>query len=147
MRVAADPPSPFYDRQMPPVLQLPGGVEAVIRVRGEETGGAFTLLTDTAPPGWLLPPHRHGGAAETICVTGGRLWMTVDGERLELGPGEAVHIPAGVRHEGGTLGAEPIARVVLFSPSGMEEFFEQLAATPEPSAMLALATRHGWSFE
>ncbi len=87
-------------------LRLPGGVEAVIRVRGEETGGAFTLLTDTAPPGWRLPPHSHRAESETIHVTAGRLWMTVDDVECELGPGDTIHIPSGVRHEGGTAGSE-----------------------------------------
>ena len=69
------------------LLQLPGGVEAVIRVRGEETGGAFTMLTDTAPPGWRLPAHSHRAESETLHVTAGRLRMTVDGVACELGRG------------------------------------------------------------
>ncbi len=127
-------------------LSLPGGVETVIAVRGADTGGAFTLLTDKAPPGWQLPPHRHPAASETIHVTAGRLWMTVGTEPHELEPGDTIHIPAGVRHEGGTLGPHPVERVIVFAPAGMEEFFEVLATTDEPAAMLELARRHGWDF-
>jgi quercetin dioxygenase-like cupin family protein len=127
-------------------LQLPGGVEAVVWLRGEDTGGALTMLTDAAPPGWRLPPHRHGRESETIHVTAGRLWMTVDGERIELGPGDTIHIAPGVRHEGGTAGTEPVERIVVFAPAGMEAFFEEIAVTGDPSALLDAAVRHGWDF-
>ncbi len=127
-------------------LRLPGGVEVVVWVRGEETGGALTMLTDSAPPGWRLPPHSHRNESETIHVTAGRLLMTIDGESHELGAGDTVHIPAGIRHEGGTLGAEPVERIVVFAPSGMEALFEAVAMAEEPAPMLDLAARYGWNF-
>ena len=72
--------------------------------------------------------------------------MTVDGESRELGPNETVHIPAGVLHEGGTLGDERVHRVVVFAPGGMERFFEALARTERAEDQLRLAQRHGWDF-
>lgn len=127
-------------------LRLPGGVDAVIQVRGSETAGAFMMLLDRAPTGWLLPPHRHD-VSETIHVTSGRLWMEIDGERRDLGAGETVHLPAGLRHSGGTAGPDPVERVVVFSPAGMEDFFEELATVDDPAGALELATRHGWRFD
>ncbi len=127
-------------------LLLPGGVEAVVWVRGEDSGGTLTMLTDSAPPGWRLPLHRHRRESETIHITAGRSFMVIDGERCELAAGDTVHIPAGVRHEGGTLGVDPVERIVVFAPSGMETFFEALALEREPAAMLDLAIRHGWDF-
>ena len=118
----------------------------VIRVRGEETAGAFTMLTDSAPPQWSLPPHSHRTESETIHVTAGRLWMTVGGASCELGPGDTLHIPAGVVHEGGTAGTEPVERVVVFAPAGMEKLFEALAAVDDPAQMVELARGHGWDF-
>lgn len=126
-------------------LWLPGGVEAVVWLRAEETGGLFTMLTDSAPPGWHLPPHRHRNESETIHVTAGRLWMAIDGERQQMGPGDTVHIPEGIRHEGGTLDDERVERIVVFAPAGMEEFFEAVALA-EPSELLPLAARYGWDF-
>ena len=128
------------------LLRLPGGVEAVIRVRGDETAGAFTLLTDVAPPGWRLPPHAHRAESETIHVTSGRLWMIIGGVERELGPGDTVHIPAGVRHEGGTAGEAPVERVVVFAPAGMERLFEALEDVDDPAEMARLARGHGWDF-
>ena len=128
------------------MLQLPGGVRARIHVTGGETGGAFVLLTDEAPPGWALPPHRHANESETIHITAGALWMEVEGERTELRAGESVHIPRGTLHTGGTLGDDPVQRVVIFAPAGMEQFFTALAATTDPAEMARLASRYGWTF-
>ena len=127
-------------------LLLPGGVQTRIHVDGEQTGGAFVLLTDTAPPGWSLPPHRHARESETIHITAGASWMEIGGARVELRAGDTAHVPRGTLHSGGTLGAEPVQRVVVFSPAGMEHFFTALAALAEPAAMARLAAEHGWQF-
>ena len=55
-------------------------------------------------------------------------------------------IPAGSLHATATAGDEPVHRVLVFSPAGMEEFFVALATATDPAAMRDLATRYGWSF-
>lgn len=130
----------------PASLTLPGGVRATILVRGDQTEGSLTVMSDTAPTGWRLPPHRHTAESETIHVTAGRLWMVVGGERRVLGPGDTVHVPAGVEHEGGTDGDGPVSRLVAFSPGGMEQLFEQLAEPTDPGEAFVLATAFGWTF-
>src|SRR5689334_3805561 len=112
-------------------LRLPGGVIARIVVRGEDSGDRFCLLTDEVPAGWALRPHRHATESETITVTAGTLRMHVDGKVHELGRGDSVHVPAGVLHDGCVVGDAPVSRVVVFSPAGMEDFFEQLALIEE----------------
>ena len=128
------------------MLRLPGGVDATVAVSGAHTDGRFTLITDVAPAGWSLPPHRHANESETITIVSGALWFEVDGERSELHAGDTVHVPAGTLHTGGTLGDEPVHRAVIFSPAGMEELFTALAATDDPGEQLALVQRHGWQF-
>lgn len=119
----------------------------VLGVGAAETGGALCLVSDFPGAGWTLPPHRHTREAETIHVVAGRFAMRVDSDALELGPGETVHVPAGVRHDGRLLGDEPGHRVVAFTPGGMEDFFVALAvAGDDPRAQLALAEAHGWRF-
>ena len=127
-------------------LRLPGGVDARLHVTGAESDGAFVMLTDSAPPGWSLPPHRHANESETIHITRGALWLEVEGHRRELRAGESAFVPRGALHTGGTLGDDRVERVVVFSPAGMERFFTALAATSDPAAMLELATVHGWTF-
>ena len=129
------------------MLRLPGGMEARIEVSGADTGDRFTLITDVAPPGWSLPPHRHTAESETITIVSGALWFELDGERRELRAGDTVHVPAGTLHSGGTLGDEPVHRAVIFSPAGMDELFRALAGTDDPGEQLALVQRHGWRFD
>jgi quercetin dioxygenase-like cupin family protein len=128
------------------VLKLPGGVTARIHVTGTDSGGAFTLLTDEAPPGWSLPPHRHANESETIHVISGALWLDVEGERRELGAGDTAFVTPGSLHSGGTAGDGPVHRLLVFSPAGMEDFFTALADCPDPAAMLELASAYGWTF-
>jgi mannose-6-phosphate isomerase-like protein (cupin superfamily) len=135
----------------PRVVWMPGGVRTEIHLGADDTAGAFCLLVDHPPAGWALPPHRHLREAETIHVLEGSFAMVVGGVASRVGPGETVHVPAGVVHSGGTVGDLPGRRVVVFSPGGMERFFlEAGAASPnarvDVRAALESATRHGWEF-
>jgi quercetin dioxygenase-like cupin family protein len=135
----------------PEVLWMPGGVRTEIHLTGADTGGAFCLLVDHPPPGWSLPAHVHQGAAETIHVIEGELEMTVDGASRRLGPGQTIHIPAGVVHDGANVGAATARRLLTFAPAGMEEFFREAGASSpdaevDRAAVLDSATRHGWRF-
>src|SRR6476661_4080716 len=117
-------------------LALPGGVSLEVVIRSEDADGRFCLLADRLPPGWSLPPHRHVGETETIEVRSGHLRMTVDGVVRELAPGDIAHVAAGVLHDGTVVGDEPVERTVIFSPGGMERFFEQLSAAGDaPDAL------------
>lgn len=129
---------------------MPGGLRVEVHLTGEDTAGAFCLLVDHPIAGWGLPEHRHAAEAETIHVLAGTFAMRVGGRDVQVGPGETVHVPAGVPHAGRLVGDEPGRRAVLFSPAGLERFFlEAGAASPEgvdPAATLDAALRHGWSF-
>jgi quercetin dioxygenase-like cupin family protein len=135
----------------PRIVWMPGGVRTEIHLTGAETGGAFCLLVDHPPAGWSLPAHIHKDAAETIHVIEGEFEMTVAGTTARLGPGETLHVPAGVVHAGGNVGDGPGRRLLTFTPAGMEEFFRE-AGAPSPeaesdrAATLAAALRHGWRF-
>lgn len=130
---------------------MPGGVRTEIQLTGADTGGAFCLLVDEPPAGWSLPPHVHTDPAETIHVIEGEFEMTVEGTTTRMGPGQTLHIPAGVVHAGGNVGVGSGRRLLVFSPAGMEEFFRE-AGAPSPAALvdrgaaLESALRHGWRF-
>jgi quercetin dioxygenase-like cupin family protein len=135
----------------PEVVWMPGGVRTEIRLTAADTDGAFCLLLDEPPAGWSLPSHVHVDAAETIHVLKGEFETTVDGITERTGPGQTVHISAGVVHSGGNVGGGPGRRLLIFSPAGMEEFFRE-AGAPSPDAeadlgaALESALRHGWRF-
>jgi quercetin dioxygenase-like cupin family protein len=135
----------------PQVVWMPGGVCTEIHLGGADTGGAFCLLVDHPPAGWSLPAHLHADAIETIHVVEGEFEITVAGSSERLGPGQTVHIPAGIVHSGANVGDGPGRRVLIFSPAGMEGFFLEVGAvSPDAEidgrAALAAARRHGWQF-
>jgi quercetin dioxygenase-like cupin family protein len=135
----------------PQVVWMPGGVRTEIHLTAADTGDAFCLLVDHPPPGWSLPPHIHNDAAETIHVIEGEFEMTIDGASDRLGPGQTVHIPAGVVHSGANVGTAPGRRLLTFTPAGMEEFFGEAGApspddTVDRAAARDSALRHGWQF-
>ncbi len=129
---------------------MPGGVRTEIHLTGEDTAGAFCLLLDELPPGWELPAHRHRGEAETMHVLSGEMAVAVDGVQRLVRAGETAHVPQGVVHSGRNAGVEPLRRVVLFSPAGMERFFLEAGASGpdgiDARGALDAAVRHGWEF-
>jgi quercetin dioxygenase-like cupin family protein len=134
------------------VVWMPGGVRTEIQLDSEDTAGAFCMLVDEPPPGWELPTHLHRDHAETIHVVAGDFEVDLDGATVRLGPGQTMHVPAGVRHASRNVGEAPGRRVLLFNPGGMEGFFLQAGAdtptaTIDPVELRAAATRHGWEFE
>ena len=133
------------------VVWMPGGVRTEIQLVARDTGGAFCLLVDQPPAGWLLPAHTHRDEAETIHVIGGEFEMTIAGTRSRLSAGDTVHVPRGVVHSSANVGERPGRRVVLFSPAGMERFFEEAGSSDagaevDVRAALTAAIRHGWEF-
>lgn len=130
---------------------MPGRVRTEVHLTSRDTGGAFCLLVDYPPAGWLLPAHLHQGSAETIHILEGEFAMTIDGQPQVLRAGETTHIPPEVIHSGENVGITTARRIVIFSPAGMENFFFE-AGTPadddevDIQAALAAATRHGWQF-
>ncbi|MBJ7328951.1 MAG: cupin domain-containing protein [Solirubrobacteraceae bacterium] len=132
-------------------LWMPGGLQVRVLVDGEATGGAFCLIEDEPPAGWSLPPHSHVRESETIYVVDGQFSVEVGTEEILSGPGDVIHIPAGVTHSARTLGDEPGRRLITFAPAGIEAFFREVGER-EPAtehdlvAVAASAARHGWQF-
>ena len=86
------------------------------------TDAAMSLLV--AHPGAGAPEHTHEGA-ELLYVLEGRAEMTFGGEPASAGPGDAVHIPAGVRHTFSVPADSPPLRAVqVYVPGGPEQRFK-----------------------
>src|SRR6516162_738321 len=52
-------------------------------------------------------PHRHRDIEEAFLVRSGRLRFLLDEQIIELGPGDFVRVPPGVRHGFANLSGEP----------------------------------------
>jgi len=86
-------------------------------VTAEATSGFMGTLT--LAPGEYVSEHLHPYSEEFLCVTGGRARLRLggpDGTYRELGAGEAVMVPIGLRHRLENAGTEPLTAVFHLSP-------------------------------
>ena len=102
-----------------------------------QTGGDFSLMERTLPPGGRRPPaHRHVNCSEAFFVLDGQISFTLDGQDLTGGPGDFLLVPRGAAHTFGNASPEPARLLVLHAPA-MDGYFEelhQLWASSQPPA-------------
>jgi quercetin dioxygenase-like cupin family protein len=130
---------------------FPGGDQRLdILVDGAATDGALTLLRLYLPAGAAAGAHRHTRESETVVVREGELWVVLEGQRHELEPGDAIHLPQRSLHSFGSDGGAVVDIVAV--PAGLEDFFRVVcsddAAAPPPPAddVRAAAERAGLDF-
>lgn len=82
-----------------PAFRVPGGKGTVQLLVNAETGASAAALDVLdLQPGAGVPEHVHEHSVEMIYIQEGRAEMTVDGQALSARAGDAVYLPAGVRH-------------------------------------------------
>jgi mannose-6-phosphate isomerase-like protein (cupin superfamily) len=95
---------------------------------GLPTGGTTeqSLAEARLPAGGRTQRHYHAVSEEIYFITAGRAEMELDGERIELGTGEAVAIPPGAWHEVTALGTEELRFLCCCAPPYRHEdtYFE-----------------------
>jgi len=122
-------------------------------LEGDESGGSVALFEFDVPAGAKVPvAHSHDGYEETIYGLCGALTWTIDGEPVEVGPGEAVCIPRGVVHKFENLGETDATALAIVTPGVLRPgYFRDLAALvaaaagvpPDPAAIADVMRRHG----
>ncbi len=109
-------------------IQGPVGGPLSFKARGEQTGGSLTALENVIPPGEGPPLHTHANEDEFWWVIEGELRFTL-GEELSSAPeGTFVFVPRGTPHNFQNVGEGPARILVMFTPAGMERFFDRFAA-------------------
>lgn len=98
---------------------------------GVDTGGAFCLLEVSLAPGIGVPRHTHTREDESYYVISGELEVTVAGESFVLKAGDSLMAPRNIPHEIRNSGDVENHYLLVFSPSGFEEFI-MAAALPAP---------------
>ena len=114
---------------------IPPGAGHLLTARGSvmafkaiaaQTGGDFSLMERTLPPGGRRPPaHRHVTCSEAFFVLAGTVAFELDGMPLSGDPGDFLLVPRGAAHTFGNGGDKPARLLVLHAPA-MDAYFEQL---------------------
>ena len=121
-------------------IQGPVGGPLTFKARGDQTGGSLTALENVIPPGDGPPLHTHDSEDEAWYVLEGILRFQLSDSYAEAPTGSFVFVPRGTPHCFANIGDSPARILVLFTPSGMERFFERFAAetTPGPEGFHAI---------
>ena len=127
------------------IVRGPAGGPATIKARTETTNGSLAFLEVTIGPGEGPPAHVHLREDEAWYLLDGRFRFLADDDMFEADPGSFVFVPRGTAHCFQNLEDRPSRILVMFTPSGMERFFEEHAALPagpiDPSAYNEIAQR------
>jgi quercetin dioxygenase-like cupin family protein len=122
-------------------------------VEPDEANGSITMFECYVPADARMPaPHSHDGFEETIYGLRGVTTFTIDGETVEIGPGEARAIPRGIVHSFVNRGSDDAAFLAtaspgVFGPAYFHDIAEVLAASaggpPDVAAIGEVMLRHG----
>ena len=107
---------------------------------GADTGGAFCLLEVSLAPGIGVPRHTHTREDETYYVVSGELEVIVGEEVFVLKAGDTLMAPRDIPHELRNSGSTTNHYLLVFSPSGFEEFI-MATALPAPDNAVAPTER------
>jgi mannose-6-phosphate isomerase-like protein (cupin superfamily) len=137
---------------------VPSGEGLLLTARGNtmafkavaaQTGGDFSLMERTVPPGARVPPpHRHVNCSEAFFVLEGTITFWLDSAEVTGGPRDFLLVPRGAGHTFGNRGASAARLLVLHAPA-MDGYFRELhelwsaAEPPTREAERELMSRYG----
>ncbi len=123
-------------------------------ITSDDARGSVALFELTVPAEQRLmgPAHSHDHYEETIYGIEGVLTWTVDGKRIDVGPGQAICIPRGAVHRFDNHGSQGVKALCAITPGALGlQFFRESAAVinaaaggpPDPVKMGEIMRRHG----
>jgi len=130
-----------------------GGIAVRFRLEGEASGGSVAVFEFDVAAGAGVPgAHSHDGYEETIYGLEGVLSWTLDGQQIDVGPGEVLCIPRGVVHRFDNDHGVDAKMLAIITPGILgPEYFREMAAVlegaaggpPDPAALAKVMRRHG----
>ena len=121
-------------------------------VDGEASDGSVAVFEFDVPAGAKLPAaHSHDGYEETIYGLTGVMTFTVDGDPVDIGPGDALTIRRGVVHRFDNHGETDASALAIVTPGILgPDYFREIATLaaagpPDPVAIGEVMRRHGLS--
>jgi quercetin dioxygenase-like cupin family protein len=127
----------------PSVTYVPAGTGRVYQspidkvtflITGEQSGGAFFMAEVVVTPGGGNPPHIHTREEESFYLQQGTLTVQVGGKTLTASAGDFICLPRGVAHSFQNTGNVDAKFLLVATPAGLEEFFEEAFYPYDPSA-------------
>jgi quercetin dioxygenase-like cupin family protein len=122
-------------------------------ITGENSSGTVAAFELVVPAAERLaaPAHSHDHYEETIYGIDGVLTWTVDGRRIDVGPGQALCIPRGAIHRFDNNGSRDAKALCVISPAAIgPQYFRESAEVinqaaggpPDRAKMAEILRRH-----
>lgn len=122
-------------------------------ITGDDATGSVAVFELSVPAMQRLvaPAHSHDHYEETIYGIQGVLTWTVDGRRIEVGPGQALCIPRSAVHRFDNNGHEDVKVLCVISPAAIgPQYFRESAEVinaaaggpPDREKMTEIMLRH-----
>lgn len=116
----------------------------------DATGGSLDMFEFDIPPNAKMPvPHHHENWDETVYGLVGTSTFLIDGQSVDIGPGQTAFIRRGVVHGFDNRTDSVATCLCVLSPGVLgPEYFRGVAALtvngpPDLVAMAALMRKHG----
>ncbi len=125
------------------------GESMVFKLTGDETGGALDYFIITVAPNIGPPLHSHHNQEEAFHFIKGRFKVQIGEDTTICESGDFVYIPAGTPHAFVNISSEPGEFITVFTPGGMDKFFEEFgpmmssSGPPDQEKIIALMEKHG----
>jgi quercetin dioxygenase-like cupin family protein len=100
-----------------------GGIYRIVATPAG-TGNTLFAFEATEPPGGGPPLHIHTREEEFFLVLEGEVTFYIDGTITTQGPGGSAFVPRGTPHCFKNTSDRAARLLVLFTPGGIEGFFE-----------------------
>jgi quercetin dioxygenase-like cupin family protein len=126
-------------------------------VEGKDSGGSVAIFEFDVPAGAKVPiAHSHDAYEETIYGIEGMITFTLEGRKIEVGPGDALCIPRGAIHRFDNLHSANSRALAIVTPGILTpDYFREIATIakaaatavppgpPNPTAIAEVMRRHG----
>jgi quercetin dioxygenase-like cupin family protein len=123
-------------------------------ITGENATGSVAMFELDVPGAQRLaaPAHSHDHYEETVYGLVGVVTWTVDGKRIDVGPGEALCIPRGAVHRFDNEGTQDAKALCVITPAAIgPRYFRESAEVinaaaggpPDRAKMVEIMMRHG----
>jgi quercetin dioxygenase-like cupin family protein len=105
-------------------------------VEGKDSGGSVAIFEIDVPAGARVPiAHSHDAYEETVYGIEGILTFTLEGRKIEIGPGDALLIPRGAVHRFDNLHSATSKTLAIVTPGILTpDYFREIAAIAKAAA-------------
>jgi quercetin dioxygenase-like cupin family protein len=130
------------------------GLTVRFMITGENSTGSVAAFELTVARGQRLPApaHSHDQYEETIYGVDGVMSWTVDGTKIDVGPGQALCIPRGAVHRFDNNSTQDVKCLCVVTPAVIgPQYFRETAEVfsaaaggpPDRAKMMEIMKRHG----